>query len=108
MHFSLSSLTGTFAVLSLITHVSATCTLWRDSSLRRECEWYGTSPSCGTSSYSINERDEQGLILKATTEWDSAYTLRESGDISCDCWEDYGAGCLSGYKRLWCGDWRSY
>ncbi|RAH42549.1 uncharacterized protein BO95DRAFT_445948 [Aspergillus brunneoviolaceus CBS 621.78] len=67
-----------------------------------ECKWWGSSPFCGSSRSAPGDTDSDGWLFVASTRtknWD--VLCRE---ISESCCRDYGDGCLSGYKRLWCHD----
>ncbi|KAI9300526.1 hypothetical protein BJ944DRAFT_253035 [Cunninghamella echinulata] len=70
------------------------------------CEWWGTAPSCGTSSSSIGDMDSEGRKFVASTKCQSArevcWKMSHGGSEYGPCMEDYGRGCWSGYKRLWC------
>ncbi|KAH7111918.1 hypothetical protein B0J13DRAFT_569807 [Dactylonectria estremocensis] len=62
------------------------------------CEWHGSAPFCGSSSASFGDVDSDGLTLVASSEKDDL--LNDLGGY--DCTRDYGYGCWTGYKRLWC------
>ncbi|KAH8895437.1 hypothetical protein GQ53DRAFT_50745 [Thozetella sp. PMI_491] len=61
------------------------------------CEWY----SCKTTDAWIGDKDGD-LTLAAWTKWNSAENAYKAGEISKQCYDDYGWGCITGYKRLWC------
>ena len=69
----------------------------------RKCFWDGSSPGCGSTSFKIGEWGHAGDELVATTEFENAseMCLRIS-PFSSSCCEEYGNGCWTGYKRLWC------
>ncbi|CZT51809.1 uncharacterized protein RSE6_13009 [Rhynchosporium secalis] len=64
------------------------------------CRWYGRAPSCGTSHFSWGEYDGDEKLI-ATTEYHNRHQLLYAKDINEDCFDKYGTGCWSGYKRLW-------
>ncbi|KAE8162395.1 hypothetical protein BDV40DRAFT_300422 [Aspergillus tamarii] len=69
----------------------------------RKCFWDGSSPSCGSTSYKIGQTGEKGDQLVATTEFENHSAMcRRMERYSSSCCEEYGNGCWSGYKRLWC------
>ena len=69
----------------------------------RSCFWDGSAPSCGSTSYKLRQTGEKGDELVATTEFESAGAMCERiKGHSTSCCEEYGGGCWSGYKRLWC------
>lgn len=83
-----------------------------------QCQWYGNAPNCGAAGDDPDELDTRlgRKTLVITTEhqdkraacdklgFKPAYvrfgftTVR--GDNRCE--DEYGSGCLFGYKRLWC------
>jgi hypothetical protein len=73
----------------------------------RDCEWFGGSIICGSSGASVGDRDAEGRQLVVTTEDQTrlaaCYAVGyPSGLRDNPCLDQYGAGCLTGYKRLWC------
>ncbi|KAI9155700.1 hypothetical protein HJFPF1_08289 [Paramyrothecium foliicola] len=71
----------------------------------RNCEWFGSSPFCGSTSSPIGGTDSDGRTLVTWTKEKDIGSLCGSGpseNPGPDCCGDYGKGCLSGYKRLWC------
>jgi hypothetical protein len=74
----------------------------------RACKWYGTPLGCGVTSSQIGNTVDGETLISWTKEL-SLNTLcngtpdRHPTDWpGVDCCSDYGAGCLTGYKRLWC------
>ena len=47
-----------------------------------------------------DRRDDE--TVRQVTDLYSAYTLYSEGKISKECYNDYGWGCITGWKRLWC------
>lgn len=69
----------------------------------RKCFWDGSSPGCGSTSFKIGEWGNNGDQLVASTEFqDRGEMCRRIERYSSSCCEEYGNGCWSGYKRLWC------
>ncbi|KAH6682348.1 hypothetical protein F5X68DRAFT_211550 [Plectosphaerella plurivora] len=68
----------------------------------RRCQWFGSSPFCGSTSSNINDVDSDGRILTWTTQRQANGFLYQYGFITEDCFNDYGYPCIAGYKRLWC------
>lgn len=66
------------------------------------CEWFGSATDCGKTSRELGDFDDDGLELVEWTKEQSASDLRFLNRISTSCYNDYGNGCWSGYKRLWC------
>ncbi|RAK81423.1 uncharacterized protein BO72DRAFT_524376 [Aspergillus fijiensis CBS 313.89] len=88
----------TIAVMLLATGAYSKCQMAGFN----ECKWWGSSPFCGSSKSAPGDTDSDGWLFVASTRtknWD--VLCRE---ISESCCRDYGDGCLSGYKRLWCHD----
>ncbi|CAO3635329.1 unnamed protein product [Cunninghamella echinulata] len=73
-----------------------------------DCEWFGTSPSCGSSGSSLGDIDSEDRKYVASTRCQTrlaacyAAAGHSSGRSYDDCVNAYGSGCWSGYKRLWC------
>lgn len=69
----------------------------------RDCEWFGSSPGCGGTGSSIGDFDDEGRELIMTTQHqDAADACERLVGYYSECREDYGNGCWTGYKRLWC------
>lgn len=77
----------------------------------RECRWFGSSPGCGSSSSNYGEVDSEGRQYVLSTRDDNIGHICQDNDverpddveyIGASCCDDYGVGCFSGYKRLWC------
>lgn len=80
----------------------------------KHCQWFGSSPACGSSSSKFGDIDREGRkYIASTKEFNYGQICNESPDQRPDgefdgeypgqaCCDDYGAGCVSGYKRLWC------
>lgn len=68
-----------------------------------DCHWEGTAPSCGTVDHAIGYYDPAGRTLVDWTRESSleAFCAQEKNGKG-NCCADYGHGCMSGYKRLWC------
>jgi hypothetical protein len=66
------------------------------------CEWFGSAPFCGSSGANYGDKDSDGRTYIASTKDATRSQIRDSGEISSSCFEDYGGGCITGYKRLWC------
>lgn len=81
----------------------STCQMDTSSGDKTWCDWKGSSPLCGSTDYAVNDKDARGDIMRASTAYYSARGLYDRGMITKDCYNDYGAGCVEGYKRLWCG-----
>ncbi|KGQ07693.1 hypothetical protein BBAD15_g6977 [Beauveria bassiana D1-5] len=68
-----------------------------------ECEWFGTSTECGGTNSWIGDWDEEGRQLSYWTRRMSIGSLyAKYPALGEDCYNDYGLGCVGGYKRLWC------
>ncbi|KAM3457768.1 hypothetical protein MY3296_000841 [Beauveria thailandica] len=68
-----------------------------------ECEWLGTSTECGGTDSWIGDWDEDGRQLSYWTRRMSIESLyAKYPALGEDCYNDYGLGCVGGYKRLWC------
>ncbi|KAL3421541.1 hypothetical protein PVAG01_07987 [Phlyctema vagabunda] len=93
MHFSTTAL---IAATALTPAVLAAC-----KEGARSCAWYGESPGCGSTSYGLGGWDG-AQQLKEWTKFESVTGLYQKGWISSSCYHDYGASCVTGYKRLWC------
>ncbi|KAJ5089725.1 hypothetical protein N7532_008409 [Penicillium argentinense] len=69
----------------------------------RDCHWEGTAPDCGTINHDIGYVDPAGRTLVG---WTRGIALESFCDREKagggNCCGDYGHGCQSGYKRLWC------
>ncbi|KAL2075007.1 hypothetical protein VTL71DRAFT_8787 [Oculimacula yallundae] len=65
------------------------------------CQWYGEAPSCGSSNFSWGDYDGDEKLV-ATTKWHNIHQLLHTKDINKACYDEYGGGCVWGYKRLWC------
>lgn len=71
--------------------------------LNADCEWFGTSPSCGSSGSSLGDIDsanrEYVASTKCQTRLAACYSAAGNTDASRsyrDCVDAYGAGCWSG------------
>jgi hypothetical protein len=77
----------------------------RDSQM---CEWYGSWPNCGDTSANIGDVDEPTgtKLVTWTKDEDRNPLCRLASEDPLNpgsfCCSDYGAGCITGYKRLWC------
>ncbi|KAM3550002.1 hypothetical protein MY1884_008468 [Beauveria asiatica] len=68
-----------------------------------ECEWFGTSTECGGTNRWIGDWDEEGRQLSYWTRRMSIGSLyAKYPALGEDCYNDYGLGCVGGYKHLWC------
>ncbi|EFY93964.1 hypothetical protein X797_010739 [Metarhizium robertsii] len=68
-----------------------------------ECEWFGKSTECGGTEHKIGDWDEEGRQLTYWTRRLSIGALFEKyPGLGQECYNDYGLGCVGGYKRLWC------
>ncbi|KAI9240544.1 MAG: hypothetical protein BYD32DRAFT_408101 [Podila humilis] len=71
-----------------------------------DCAWFGSSPFCGSSDKKLSDSDEDGQLVA----WTNGVTidgLCKTGYgyqpvMSGGCCDNYGLGCGSGYKRLFC------
>lgn len=74
----------------------------------QDCTWEGTAPNCGTIDHDIGYLDPSGRTLVDWTRGSSleAFCAAEKRNGG-NCCGDYGHGCVSGYKRLWCKKYRS-
>ncbi|KAE8154877.1 hypothetical protein BDV25DRAFT_135519 [Aspergillus avenaceus] len=70
----------------------------------RDCEWFGTAPSCGWTNNEIGDTVDGWTLADWTKDKSStAFCYKEQNQGSYgNCCGEYGSGCLSGYKRLWC------
>lgn len=72
----------------------------------RDCAWFGTAPICGSTSHSVGDVDEEWKLIDTTEEKTRAaacYKMGFPSEIEPNpCLDDYGEGCITGYKRLWC------
>lgn len=117
MHFNTAVLVLSSTLLS---SVLASCKI-----ADRHCKWYGESPICGETEYGLTDwdGDEQCMldplqkdsfvlvkissnhtIVVEWTRYEDARELQGKNWISMSCLEDYGLGCATGYKRLWCSE----
>ncbi|KAM6515739.1 hypothetical protein FALCPG4_013952 [Fusarium falciforme] len=86
------------AVLIAATGASANCI-----ESNEHCEWFGSSPFCGSTKSKYGDKDSSGRTLRWTTDGlNHGDFCRPGGILGEDCCIDYGYPCLSGYKRLWC------
>ena len=83
-----------FAALS--SGVSASCAY---DEYHWGCEWRGSSPSCGETSYNLLDTDADGWEL---VNWTKDVNLKRLRSSLGYCAGSYGNSCWSGYKRLWC------
>lgn len=69
-----------------------------------ECEWFGSAPFCGSTDANIGDKDNEGRTLEDWTKEVNIHNLCDPGwgTLYGNCCDDYGSGCWSGYKRLWC------
>ncbi|KAH7010332.1 hypothetical protein EDB80DRAFT_714792 [Ilyonectria destructans] len=88
--------------LGILSGASAFCDNRRSSSGGIRCEWFGDGPRCGTGDFEIGDFDYYDRELVAWTRNSNARQEYEDGNISRDCYEDYGPRCFTGFKRLWC------
>ncbi|KAJ5096900.1 hypothetical protein N7456_007621 [Penicillium angulare] len=85
------------AILSSLASIAAAdC----DQNTLTRCNWHGSSPDCGNDGRAVGYTDGT-WTLTATTQYKDHTDLMEAHAISEDCYNDYGAGCWGGYKRLW-------
>ena len=72
----------------------------------RDCKWFGTAPFCGSTSHAIGDKDGEWELIDTTenqTRKAACYAFGfPSEDTPNPCLDDYGEGCIIGYKRLWC------
>ncbi|KAM3483196.1 hypothetical protein MY8738_003391 [Beauveria namnaoensis] len=90
--------TAIVAGASMMQMASANCKIGN-----AECEWFGTSTECGGTNSWIGDWDEDGRQLSYWTRRLSIGSLyAKYPALGEDCYNDYGLGCVGGYKRLWC------
>lgn len=75
---------------------------WSDTLGR--CKWEGTAPFCGTTTYKPGDKVDGKVLVAWTRDESQNDLLFKSGRINKYCYDIYGGGCWSGYKRLWCED----
>lgn len=77
-----------------------------ESKSGRSCTWFGTSPLCGETEHAIDDVVDGWLLLDTTENYSRAAACYSQGYPSerepNPCLDDYGEGCVTGYKRLWC------
>ncbi|KAJ5927597.1 hypothetical protein N7516_009370 [Penicillium verrucosum] len=83
-----------FAALS--SGVSAGCAY---NEYHWNCEWHGSSPSCGGTSHDLGYTDADGWEL---VKWSKDADIKHLRSSLGYCAGSYGSSCWSGYKRLWC------
>ncbi|KAE8154879.1 hypothetical protein BDV25DRAFT_135521 [Aspergillus avenaceus] len=72
---------------------------------KKNCEWFGTAPACGYTNNEIGDKVDGWTLVDWTKDKTSnAYCYNEKHVLYGTCCGEYGSGCLSGYKRLWCKD----
>jgi hypothetical protein len=98
---SLSKMKAQITIAVLIAATSASAKCIQDG---EHCEWFGSSPFCGSTKSDLWDKDSSGRVLRVTTKLSNCgkACLYQRGSISGDCYIDYGYTCISGYKRLWC------
>lgn len=80
------------------------------------CTWYGDGPICGDSRSDshngtyFNLRDHHPVLgyLMAWSQDDNVgakFCQTERTSYLGNCCASFGAGCVTGYKRLWCQTW---
>lgn len=83
--------------LAALAGVSSACVKdWRCY----ECEWDGSSPSCGETKHYLGEKVGDKYLAAWTRDM-SKDGLKALGGLG-SCSSEYGNTCWSGYKRLWC------
>ncbi|KAE8161973.1 hypothetical protein BDV40DRAFT_266422 [Aspergillus tamarii] len=88
--------------LSLVSYAASMgCEL---NSVRLDCVWEGTAPSCNAENLATSTTRGDGRILVRSTADRSVQSLFDNGYLSEDCYNAYGATCWSGHKSLWCRD----
>jgi hypothetical protein len=106
MHFNIIA----SVALALVPRALA-CQQYDNHGNLMECEWFGTSPGCGTTGSNIGDTDDQGRVLWQWTKYNDWATFCDiqadrphnyGNSVSASCCNAYGASCWSGYKRLWC------
>ncbi|RMJ17167.1 hypothetical protein BHE90_001913 [Fusarium euwallaceae] len=73
----------------------------------RKCEWVGTAPFCGHHAdhggHLGIDPPHQGWLTATDTEDENIDELYErKGSEFKECYNDYGKGCWTGYKALYC------
>ncbi|POR36399.1 Uncharacterized protein TPAR_03405 [Tolypocladium paradoxum] len=93
-------ITGLAIVASMASGVLSTC-----ERHGQKCDWEGTSPICGSTTHLIGDKDASGRTLVTWTKYENIGSLCGGGENvnpGPNCCREYGAGCVTGYKRLWC------
>jgi len=67
-----------------------------------KCNWYGTSPTCGSWPDDKIGNWQGKEQLTQWTRYDSIDTLWKYNKVTDSCYNDYGKACVTGWKRLWC------
>ena len=106
-----TALVGIYLLATLLlSHAEAFNCYVRGTSFT-ECYWQGDAPGCGSTDqtpYPYGKVQSDGKILAISTKDTTIGSLCNDspGEVvmSGDCCSNYGAGCWSGYKRLWCRD----
>lgn len=93
MHLKILLFTSVFASGAL-----SKCT-WQGN----QCEWFGTALSCDSTDAQLGDTKDGWTLEDWTKELSIAKICDPGyGTLYGDCCDDYGAGCWTGYKRLWC------
>ena len=96
------SILATITMAILARGALADCTFRRS-----KCQWVGTAPFCGHHAdhggHLGIDPPHQGWLTATDTEDESISELydRKGSDFK-DCYNDYGKGCFTGYKALYC------
>ena len=89
-------------LLTFAATVSANCrSVTTSGGFYKDCYWSGRGPFCGSTN-SEGDDDGTGYKVVVTTQRYGSQQLLDYGLISGDCYDDYGEGCASGYKSLFC------
>lgn len=69
---------------------------------KMKCSWYGTSPACGSyPNQNLGDWDGKQQLYH-WTRYNSVDDIWKKSQITDSCYKDYGAACITGWKRLWC------
>jgi hypothetical protein len=100
MHYNIILVAASSLFLS---RISAECLQNNgNNGVMMKCSWYGTSPLCGSYPSSQLGNWDGKQQLYHWTRYDSVDDLWKRNQITDSCYKDYGAACVSGWKRLWC------
>ncbi|KAE8154878.1 hypothetical protein BDV25DRAFT_135520 [Aspergillus avenaceus] len=74
------------------------------SGTAKNCEWFGTAPTCGWTNRNIGDQVNEWTLVDWTKDKtkNTFCFAEDNGNAWGTCCDDYGSECIGGYKRLWC------